>query len=323
LTHGGANVSYSRSNLAAILLAVLAATEAALYVQLHISNINLNSAYGNKKREFTELQGRYGELDAAYHSLNTSYESLGESYNVLQHQYDVLDLSYIDLLETQKMETSLRIGNSLESYFDYLRQEKVPPHWPSYQRKADFGANLALHGLGVNCWPSLENEYLQAAGRHSYESAKERIDYVTDIMEANAYDSPTEKIRKILDFISDHISYEEEIDEVFLAPAETLAFRSGDCDDFSILAACLLETMNVETAFGIFRNTDDKYHCMVLVHLDELEGYEYWGLSDLTKHGLAEGKWIVIEPQYPISRQDLEWIGQWNLVAAAPIGASK
>jgi len=316
-------MSYSRSSLAAILLAVLAATEAALYVQLHISNINLNSAYGNKKREFTELQGRYGELDAAYHSLNTSYESLRESYNTLQHQYDVLDQSYIDLLENEELETSLRIGNSLESYFDYVRQENVPPVWPSYQRKADFGAELALHGLGVNCWPSLENEYVQVAGRHSYESAKERIDYVTDVMETNVYDSSTEKIRKILDFISGHISYEEEIDEVFLAPAETLAFRSGDCDDFSILAACLLETMKVKTAFGIFRSTDDKYHCMILVHLDELEGYEYCGLSDLTKYGLDEGKWIVIEPQHPISRQDLEWIGQWDLVAASSLDASK
>ena len=313
----------SRTNLAAILLAVLAATEAALYAQLYISNANVNSAYAKKKREFSDLQSQYGELDAAYHSLNASHESLEESYNALQHQYGVLDQSYIDLLENQEMETALRIGNSLESYFDYLRGEKVPPVWPSYQRKADFGAELALHGLGVNCWPSLENEYLQVAGGHSYESAKERIDYVTDFIEADAYDSPTEKITKVLDFVSDHISYEQEIDEVFLAPAETLAYRSGDCDDFSILAACMLEALGIDAAFGIFENSDDEYHCMALVHLEELEGYEYWSFPDLTRFRLDEGKWIVIEPQYPISRQDLEWIGEWNLLAAAPLDVSE
>ncbi len=62
---------------------------------------------------------------------------------------------------------------------------------------------------------------------------------------------------------------------------------------------------------------------MVLVHLDELDGYDCWSLSDLTRYGLDEGKWMVIEPQYPIGNQDLEWIGEWNLVVATPLDANR
>ena len=312
-------MGYSKSNVIAILLAALVAVEAVLYVQLQISHAHLNSAHEVVNEEFSSLQGLYSELDSAYHLLRTSSEALDQSYKTLQQQYGILGQSYTDLLEDHNLEAALRLGNSLESYFDYLRKEKVPSAWPTYQRKADFGAKLALHGLGVNCWPSLEDAYYHVARERSYKSAKERINSVIDAIGVTTYDSPTEKIRKILDFISDHIAYEEEIEEVFLAPAETLAFRSGDCDDFSVLASCLFEALGIDAAFGIFRNSNDKYHCMVLVHLDELEGNNYLSFSDLARYGLDEGRWIVIEPQDPLDRQDLEWIGQWTLLVAAPL----
>ena len=323
MTYGGLRMRHSRSEFAAVLLAVLVGIEAVLYVQLHISHRSLSSAYDRIEGEFSSLQGLYGELDAAHRSLNASYLDLQASYDSLQYQYDLLQQTHTELLEEIDMERALRIGNSLESFFDLVREEEVPAIWQSYQAKADFGARLALHGLGINCWPSLEDAYYEVAGKHSYESARERIDYVTEVIGVSAYDSPTEKIRKILDFASDSISFEEEIDEVFLAPAETLAFKSGDCDDFSILAACFFEALGIDAAFGIFRNSDATYHCMVLVYLDGLEGYKYLAFSDLTRFGLDRGKWIVIEPQYPISRQDLEWIGQWYLVVATPLDVSK
>jgi len=37
-----------------------------------------------------------------------------------------------------------------------------------------------------------------------------------------------------------------------LAPIETIARRSGDCDDFAILAAALFEYYGIESAIGFF-----------------------------------------------------------------------
>jgi hypothetical protein len=132
-------------------------------------------------------------------------------------------------------------------------------------------------------------------------------------------DTPTEKIHKILDFIYAHISYEKEIDDVFLAPVETLGFKSGDCDDFSILAAAFFEVTGIDAAVGFFENNEGEQHAMVLVHLEDLTGYNYLYFSDLTGKGLEPGKWIIIEPQSPIEFQSGSWIQQWNLLVAAPI----
>jgi transglutaminase-like putative cysteine protease len=122
-----------------------------------------------------------------------------------------------------------------------------------------------------------------------------------------------------LDFIYTHISYEEEIDDVFLTPVETLGFKSGDCDDFSILAAAFFEEAGIDAAVGFFENDEREQYAMVLVHPEELTGYDYLYFSDLTGKGLEPGKWIIIEPQSLIELQSGSWIQQWNLLVAAPI----
>jgi len=61
---------------------------------------------------------------------------------------------------------------------------------------------------------------------------------------------------------------------------------------------------------------------MVLVHLEELTGFSYHYFSDLTRLGLKEGKWIVIEPQKTIDYQSDAWTEQWTLLVAAPLDPS-
>ena len=46
----------------------------------------------------------------------------------------------------------LRIGNSLESYYDMIRSKYRPKLYWSRQQEADFCADLDLHGLGWIYW---------------------------------------------------------------------------------------------------------------------------------------------------------------------------
>ena len=72
-------------------------------------------------------------------------------------------------------------------------------------------------------------------------------------------------------------------------PSETLAFRSGDCTSFSILAASMFEAVGIKSAIGFFRNNRGEYHAMVLVHLNDLGSYNYYYYyynNDLTSYGL-------------------------------------
>ena len=346
---------HSRSVIAAILLTVLLAAESVLYFQLQNRNSELGSLYEELEGRLSRFEGRYFELQKQYDLLYEEYSSMEASHRNVSRDYSNLQDrygSFVELVSLQgdyerereyvmekeayivllreanvrlqrdyEVETVLRIGNTLESFYDLVRHEKelIGYRWTDHQKDASFATDLALHDLGYNCWPSIENAYYSSTGIRSYEVAKRKMDQVVDFIGLQGYYTPTAKIKMILQFIVQNIHFEHEVHDVYLAPTETLGLRSGDCEDFSILASALFEAVGIESAFGIFKSEEDEYHGLVLVHLDDLTGYEYWSHSDLTDVGLDEGKWIVIEPQYTIDKQNSDWIGELSLVAVSPL----
>ena len=63
----------------------------------------------------------------------------------------------------------------------------------------------------------------------------------------------------------------------------------------------------------------NEYHAAILVHLESLGSYGNWYYSDLTRMGLSEGKWIIIEPQLTIEQQHDYWDADWDLDEVAPV----
>ena len=160
-------------------------------------------------------------------------------------------------------------------------------------------------------------DYEEITGENSYETAWYTLVDVVSCIDVSMSDSPVEKIQKVLSFLNEHIHYETEINDVFLAPVETLGLKSGDCDDYSILTAALFEYFEIESAVGLFKNDNNDYHALVLINLDDLGQFKNWYYSDLTRLGLPEGKWIKIEPQVTIEYQgDEDWMSQWNILVA-------
>jgi len=330
------------------LLALAIVIEGTMYVDLQSQYYEIRSSFIKLDRKYTILQDQYSGLGRDYDNLQSRYSGLKELYSGLQ-VYDSLlgqrtnheggyvgqrefvittELflgplreSYTNLRKNYEVEATLRIGNNLESYYDLVRYQNglTVSYWGDIQREAEFCARLAMHDIGRNSWPSIENIYYGRTKEHSYEMSRRKIDEVIDLIGLRAYHTPTYKIRMILQFIHQNVHYENELDNVYLSPIETLGFKSGDCDDFSILASALFKAVGIDSAIGIFTNAEGKYHSMVLVHLEDLEGYEYLSYSDLTSQGLDEGKWIVIEPQNTIDQQDSDSVGSYGLVAAAPL----
>jgi transglutaminase-like putative cysteine protease len=196
----------------------------------------------------------------------------------------------------------------------------LPAHHPLTKRvRANFAADLALHDLRILYWPRIEDDYYEDVGEYSYDTARAKIDEIIILLDIGTYDTSVDIIEKVLTFINSYIHYESEANDVFHAPVETLGFKSGDCDDFTILAAALFEDLGIESAIRFYYNEDIGYHAMVLVHLENLGDYGYWYFSDLTHRGLEEGRWITIEPQLTIEYQDSDWIEQWDLLVASPL----
>lgn len=245
---------------------------------------------------------------------STQLIKLQNDYNKLEYYYNVTE--------------ALKIGNSLTSYYDTLRYELGPTgtrsNWYSLEEPCKFAAQLALHDLHRLYWTELEARYGEDVGKASYAQAWKVM--------SNAYlycgiyqeDTNIERIDKILDFINWYISYESEVDDSIRAPVETLSLRTGDCDDFTVLACALFEMADIQSAIGFFHNDEGEGHAMALIHIDDLENYKYWYFADLTELNLDEGRWLVIEPQLSIEEQgDEDWLRQWKLQMTIEIDYDK
>ena len=266
---------------------------------------NLTSERDNLLEERELLLERIGELEDERDSLTSRVEELEEALS-----------QYI-------AEEALRIGNNLTSYYDAVRaryglggEDYGEGEYPG----VEFAAKLAYHDLGNPCWPKIEEEFHEELGVHSHEAAWRHLERALSLAGVDAEMDAVERVERILSFLHDYVTYQGEVDEVIRAPVETLSLGSGDCDDYSTLAAALLEAVGVDSAVAIFKDAEENYHYMVLIHLNDLGIYNYTYYDDLTAYGLSPGRWIVIEPQYLIERQGyLKWFNRWSLEAAAEV----
>jgi len=318
-----------------ILLIIILITSFGASFWFYKRNIDLQNQMNTLKSEKMNLENQIIALESdkltfqnQFISLQSQIHDLQDQINAIQSNYDDLIQSYDDLEEKYEIETALRIGNSLESYYDFLRQEIGPTgvkNWWNYQTtnywqtQADFAVNLALHDLRLIYWPSIEGDYYEDVGEYSYDTASEKISQIIDLIGVDEDDPVTIKAKKILDFVYFYIHYETEVNDVFLAPVETLGYKSGDCDDFTIPVTSLFEYVGIDSAIGLFVKDYDQYHAMVLIHQHDLEDYPCYYFTDLRSMGLNSGHWLIIEPQLIIENQDTNWIEQWNLFVAAPL----
>jgi hypothetical protein len=271
-----------------------------------------------------ELQALRSELERQLMDLQEDYNELVEVHNNLIYKYNALVDDYNELLYRWKKRERLRIGSSLAAFYDAVRCDEglagIRTPWEDEDDQVDFAVKLALHALGRETWTKREDSYFAVVGNHSYEDAWRLLETALDIVGIEPQDTPTEKVEKILAFTSSYIHYQREGEDVYYAPVETLTVRSGDCDDYAILAAALFEAVGIEAAIGLYENATGARHYMILIHLDDLEGYAYYYHEDLTAWGLQPGRWIKIEPQTPIQEQgDEEWFPQWILIAVKEV----
>jgi transglutaminase-like putative cysteine protease len=270
----------------------------------------------NYENEIYSLNSEKEVLSEEVNQLQFEISDLVEENNYVLNEIEYITSNYNSILNKYTLEKELTIGVTLESYFDTIRQEIGPSIYDN-QAKAEFGANLAKHNLGRIFWPYYEDQFSEFNNESSYEIALEKIETIISLIGFDIYHTETEKIEKILVFLNEHIHYEYEINELLLAPIETLAFKSGDCDDYSILCSTLLEYLGIESAIEIFKNDDD-FHAMVLVQLKNTPRGFYF-FNNLTDYGLSENKWIIIEPQLLYEHQNDTSIGEWSLIAASEI----
>ena len=269
------------------------------------------------KDQMNSLQNQVNDLQNQLNLKEANVTRIDEEFQALQIEYEVLKRDY-------QLANELKIGNSLTSFYDYLRHEKGFSGDASYRAtdedRAQFAVNLALHDLKRFSWPSIEDEYYDKIGIHSYDAAWDTLQKALNTTGIEEDDSMIEEIEKILAFLNDYLEYEIEFNNIFRAPVETLSMRHGDCEDYTILASAFFEAVEIDSAIAFFKNVEGEYHAMVLIRVEDLGEHGFWYFDDLTHLGLQEGRWIIIEPQYTIEHQEYdEWMSQWSLNVVAEV----
>jgi len=275
-------------------------------------------------------------LRSQVQSLQDDYDQLSDDYDQLTASYDQYRTAYDQLQINYTVETTLRIGTTLETYYDYVRanvvslggqplgEEEWYSHPNYYTNSVEFAAYEAAHDAGDAYWPDMEQgtSYFETAGEHAYETANNIMERAIAFCGIGANDTDVVKIDKVLRFISYHVAYESRLLDHMWFPTETLMYKSGDCTSFSILAACMFEKVGIKSAIGFFTSPDGA-HAMVLVHLNDLGGeYAYSYYDSLASYDLTPGRWIIIEPQYSSLSEysnNLDWVQSWNIVAACEV----
>lgn len=270
------------------------------------------------------LQESIGELEGRLRDLQSDYNELVEIHNDLVYRYNSLMEDYNELLYKWERGETLRVRNSLAAFYDAVRYDEglagIKNPWEDEDDQVEFAVSLVLHDLGREVWTEREEAYSAIVGNYSYEDAWRLLKRALEMIGVEPDDTSTEKVMRILEFTSSYIHYQPEGEDVYNSPVETLTLRSGDCDDFAILAATLFEAVGIDAALGLYENATGGRHYMVLIHLDDLEGYAYYYSDNLTAWGLQPGRWIEIEPQTRIERQgDEEWFPQWSLIVAREV----
>ncbi|GAI49929.1 unnamed protein product, partial [marine sediment metagenome] len=174
------------------------------------------------------------------------------------------------------------------------------------------------HAIGKYNWPDLDSKYYSITGKHSYEDAKEQLDTIVIGLRPIGIYPPNDygTIQYLLDLFRRYIRYEHDMNNVFRAPPETLGMRSGDCDDWSILASAAFADAGIPSAIVFVKSLDGtKAHAMVLVQSSE--NLPFCNYSDLTGFGLPSGRWYIVEPQYTLGDhlQNPHYCEEWRITA--------
>ena len=266
-------------------------------------------------------------MDSDITDLNEELIDLQDDYDHLRDVYENLTHDYLMLIQDYELESTLHIGNLLASFYDDLRTALGPTGgaWTLTEQEfwaesAEFATNLGMHDQGRVYWSYLDAAYYSIEGEHTCETAERIFEDIMGYIDFLPTDSSLDKMNKILLFVNEIVEYQYDMNDVFHSPLETLTYKSGDCDDFTILVSAMFEEIGIESAVGLFLNEAIEGHAMVLVKLSDLGSYGgYYYYSDLTSLGLEAGDWVIIEPQTTLDNQHTSWNEQWSLYVASEL----
>jgi len=200
-----------------------------------------------------------------------------------------------------------KIPLELEEFYETVRNKYI-----KYFSKGKALRTLILHDTGHSINVEEENEYFEKYGRWSFDDARKILEGFVYNCIGDAEDVVS-RIERILECMGRYLEYRHHFKFNYYFPMEIFDHGEGTCVDWTIFFIACLKILGVKAAFGTFKNEKGEYHAMALVGISDI-GYPHYYYRDLSDE--MRGKWIIIDPQLPLSKQSSQWIKQWELMEA-------
>ncbi|NHJ50012.1 MAG: hypothetical protein FK733_19625 [Asgard group archaeon] len=295
------------------------------YTLLCGENDELTDQYQAICDSYAELLDDYNALDDAYNQLEASHNLLISDYDDLMDLYTQLQATYSQLISDYAALNSLYLStqNKLNAIFEYIRRlpfiEKVSLYYQLcrmmyyvYNSSLEMCRGMILHASQqANYFTNVDN-FLGTSiwdGQTSMECA---WDATTNVYAGwllfwsgsnNQYDIHNWIVSTSgLEYLYDtDTSYGRDYGGDYpLGPIETLKYKGGDCEDFSILCGTMMENNGIDV--GIVVIHDDEFypgglhHAWLWVYID----YSYWFANSIDNpiwsfDGGVTYEWIVVD----------------------------
>ena len=301
-----------------------------------------------KNNNATNLQAELDALENDFDSLTIDHADLEEAFEDLLNISDELE---IELAGMVTMIKAMPLLDKMTFYFSLCRY--VCFDHSANQLMANTGADMILHASQqYNAFSEVDDildeyDFFEFGG--SMQDAWTTIENVFCVSQdgfspawLDCWDGTNDEA-DIFTWVKDHIDYT--LDSValynraapfdlFLSPLEMLKYKRGDCDDFSILTATMMENNGYDTKFTIVNDNDHGdwqpdglHHAFIFVKINPAdyggsylwdfgEGYD-WLIVDATPGWAANigdtPSWL----QWYIDNSFTDWMSVFTIAEVA------
>lgn len=239
-------------------------------------------------------------------------ESLKKNLDKSMESTQLLEAKLKEAEKKGEWDRLTTIDSPMQEYFELVRKSYAERPWwqdSTYEKQAQLAAQIAANAAGDAFWKKEEAKYSSKTGQNSYVVQADLLDALMNSAGINKSISDGEKLERILELLQ-HIKYENDLNNDFRFPLETLKLKSGDCDDFSIIAAAMLKRLGIKTAIVLVSGTEGVHSWIAVQGNFELQKYKLAGSKE---------EWMVVEPQFPYTRQSPEWFSKYPRILAYAI----
>ncbi len=264
-----------------------------------------------KNKQLNDLQETNDVLVDDHSALNETHEALVAAFQALLGTNEDLEIEIEGIMAFVK---ALPIVDKMTYYYHLCRY--VCFDHTSDQTTADSGAEMILHGSSqYNAFSEVdtvltEYDFWEFGGSmNDAWAAVENVFCVSqdDIDPAwlDCWDGTNDEadifqwVRNNIDYTLDSVTLYNRVVpfDLFLSPLEMLKYKRGDCDDFSILLAAMMENNGFDTNFGIVHDYDHPdyqpggfHHAFIWVQIDPLD----YPTADLWTFG-GDYDWLIVD----------------------------